>query len=32
MLKEVKHAVKWYVRKAAETYAWTVYFQGYNKQ
>lgn len=23
MLKGIKKAIKWYVRKAAETYAWT---------
>ncbi len=32
MLHHVKHTLAWYVRKAAETYAWTPYFNGYNKQ
>lgn len=31
-LHNVKSTLKWYVKKAAETYAWSPYFKGYDKQ
>ncbi len=32
MLHHVKQALAWYVRKAAETYNYSQYFNGFNKQ